>query len=217
MPAEASTALATSIRISRRPGSAGSTRGAPRMTTNDSGMFTYRHHRQFSALVSTPPSTRPTASPAVSVAVKIPIARARSCPSVYTLTSSDLVEETSTAPNAPCTARAVMSIAPSTAAPPTADAAANPTTPISSVFRAPNRSARRPPSRSSPASASVYEVTTHCRPATVSPSPRCTDGSATNITVVSSTAIRCAAAITASGHHPRRVPRSPSRSIPDSS
>jgi hypothetical protein len=55
------------------------------------------------------------------------------------LTSSDLVDETSTAPNAPCTARAVMSIAPSTAAPPTADAAANPTTPISSVFRAPSR------------------------------------------------------------------------------
>jgi len=66
-----------------------------------------------------------------------------------------LVEEISTAPNAPCAERAAISIAPSTEAPPIAEALANPITPTSSVRLAPNRSANRPPSSSSPASASV--------------------------------------------------------------
>ncbi len=81
MPADASRALATSILISGRPGSAGSTRVAPRIATSDSGTFTYRHQRQFSSLVSTPPMTRPSAIPAVRVAVKMPITRARCFPS----------------------------------------------------------------------------------------------------------------------------------------
>jgi len=69
--------------------------------------------------------------------------------------SSDLVEEIKMAPKAPWTARAKMSIIPSTDAPPIADAQAKPATPMNSVLRAPRRSASRPPGRRNPAMATV--------------------------------------------------------------
>ncbi len=60
--------------------------------------------------VSTPPSSRPTEAPLPAIAPKMPNALLRSRRSVKVVVSSDSAAGASSAPNAPCTARAATSI-----------------------------------------------------------------------------------------------------------
>ena len=109
----------------------------------------------------------------------------------------------SIAPNAPCAPRAITSTVKPVAAPPSAEAAANPTRPIISIRRRPTRSDSRPPSSSSPPKASEYAVTTHCRSAMENPSARWAEGSAMFTIVASSTTISCASPTTPRTHQRR--------------
>ncbi len=110
--------------------------------------FTYKHQRQDRYSVSRPPRSRPTAPPAPTIAPNTPNALPRSLGSENVVVSSDSAEGAISAPNAPWEARATTSIPKLVAAPPTADAAANPVSPARNVTFRPSRSASRPPSRS---------------------------------------------------------------------
>ena len=117
------------------------------------------------------------------------------------MASSDSAAGASIAANAPCTARADTSMPKLTAAPPTAEAAAKPTSPVMNIALRPIRSASLPPSSSRLPNASAYAVTTHCRSARVKCRSRCADGSAMFMIVASSTIISWAIAITARISH----------------
>ena len=95
----------------------------------------------------------------------------------------DSADGTSSAANAPWQARAVISMAKLTDAPPMADTTANPASPVRNVTFRPSRSASLPPSNSRLPNASVYAVTTHCRSTVEKCSARCADSSAMFITV----------------------------------
>jgi hypothetical protein len=73
------------------------------------------------------------------------------------------VADASSAPNAPWTTRPVSSMPKFCAAPPNAEATANPITPLMKTRLRPKRSAMRPPSNSRLPNASGYPVTIHCR------------------------------------------------------
>ena len=64
-----------------RGGSAATTRMAMSVTANTTGTLTRKIQRQFSASVTSPPSTSPTANPALAHAPKTPSARLRCSPS----------------------------------------------------------------------------------------------------------------------------------------
>lgn len=96
-----------------------------------------------------PPSKRPTPPPAAAIAENTANARLRSLPSANVVVSSPRAEGASIAPNAPCAARAAISIPNDCAAPPTADATANPIAPPMNVHLRPNRSPIRPPTNNS--------------------------------------------------------------------
>src|SRR5215470_12555547 len=121
---------------------------APTAAMAAKNRFTYRHQRQDRYSVSNPPSTRPTAPPAPAIAPYTPNALPRSLASLNVVVSSDSAEGASSAPNAPWQARAATSIPKLVAAPPTADAVANPTRPVRKVTLRPSRSASLPPSNS---------------------------------------------------------------------
>jgi hypothetical protein len=95
-----------------------------------------------------------------------------------------------------------------TEAPPTAEAAANPASPVRKVTLRPTRSASRPQNSSRLPNDSEYAVTTHCRSAFVNPSARCADGSARFITVTSRTIMSAAKQMVARTSH-RRESASP--------
>ena len=78
----------------------------------------------------------------------MPNALARSLGSVNVVVSSDSAEGTSSAANAPWQARAVISMAKLTDAPPMAETTANPARPARKVVLRPSRSASLPPSSS---------------------------------------------------------------------
>ena len=92
--------------------------------------FTYRHQRHESTCVRTPPSSRPSDAPPPAIAPKIPNALARSgLPSKVTVNSPS-ADGASSAPNAPCSARAPTSVPNEVcASPPIAETIANPTSP----------------------------------------------------------------------------------------
>src|SRR3954453_21221054 len=125
--------------------------------------LTYRHQRHDSVSVRMPPSSRPIAAPPPAIAPKIPNAFPRSSGLVNVVVSSDSADGASRAPNAPCNARAATRTPKLCAAPPSADAIANPSNPITNVHLRPNRSAMRPPRSSRLPNASAYAVTTHWR------------------------------------------------------
>ena len=102
----------------------------------------------------------------------MPNALPRSFGSVNVVVSSDSADGTRIAPNAPWQARAVISMAKLTEAPPMAETPAKPSSPIRNVTLRPNRSASLPPSRSKLPNARVYAVTTHCLSAVVKCSAR---------------------------------------------
>jgi len=78
----------------------------------------------------------------------MPNALPRSFGSLNVVVSSDSAAGASSAPNAPWQARAVTSMAKLVDAPPMADTAANPISPVRKVTLLPIRSARRPPNSS---------------------------------------------------------------------
>jgi hypothetical protein len=122
----------------------------------------------------------------------MPNAVLRSFGSVKVVVSSDSAVGTSSAANAPWQARAVISMAKLTEAPPMADTPAKPTRPVRNVTFRPSRSDSLPPSSSKLPNDSVYAVTTHCRSTVEKCSARCADGNAIFSTVRSSTTISCA-------------------------
>ena len=83
----------------------------------------------------------------------MPKALARSFGCVNVTVSSDSAAGASTAPKAPCSARAPSSMLVLTAAPPSAEAPAKPIRPMRKARRRPHRSAMRPPNSSSPPNA----------------------------------------------------------------
>src|SRR5580693_4525258 len=95
--------------------------------------FTYSVHRQDRYSVSAPPSSRPTAPPAPAIAPYTANALPRSFGAVNVVVSSDSADGTSSAANAPWQARAVISIAKLTDAPPMAETPANPARPARNV------------------------------------------------------------------------------------
>src|SRR4029077_19785884 len=74
----------------------------------------------------------------------MPNARARSLGAVNVVVSSDSADGTSSAANAPWQARAVISMAKLTDAPPMAETTANPASPVRNVTLLPSRSTRAP-------------------------------------------------------------------------
>ena len=86
------------------------------------GTFTKKIQCQLTSSVMTPPSSRPTAPPAEATNAKTPIAFAcsRGCGNIVTIMPSTTAEVS--APPAPCTNRAVISMAELVAAPQAAEA-----------------------------------------------------------------------------------------------
>ncbi len=114
----------------------------------------------------------------------------RSLGSLNVVASSERADVASSAAKTPWQARAVTSIVKLTEAPPTAEAAAKPASPVRKVTLRPIRSASRPQNSSRLPNDSEYAVTIHCRPVFVNPSECCADGSARFITVTSSVTMR---------------------------
>ena len=98
--------------------------------------------------MSTPPSSRPIAPPAPAMAPNTPNALPRSRDAANVVVSRDSAAGAMNAPNAPWAARQATSMPKLIAAPPAAEAAANPTSPVRNVTLRPIRSASRPPSSS---------------------------------------------------------------------
>ena len=110
--------------------------------------LTYRHQRHEKYWVSAPPRIRPTAPPPAATEPNTPKALPRSRGSWNVLTRVPNADGARTAPNAPCSARAATSIANDTAAPPRADASANPISPTMNTRLRLNMSPSRPPTSS---------------------------------------------------------------------
>ncbi len=110
--------------------------------------LTYRHHRHDRAWVSAPPSSSPRDAPPPAIAPKIPNALGRSGESAKVTVSSDSAEGASSAPKAPCRARAATSTPKDCARPPSAEATEKPIKPAMNVHLRPNRSPSLPPSSS---------------------------------------------------------------------
>jgi hypothetical protein len=126
----------------------------------------------------------------------MPNALPRSLGSGNVVVSSDSAAGASTAPKTPWQARATTSMTKSTEAPPTAEAAAKPTSPVMNMIFRPTRSASRPPNSSRLPNDSAYAVTTHCRSTLLNTRSRWAEGSAMFITVTSSTTMSWASAMT---------------------
>ena len=101
-------------------------------------------------MVSRPPPIRPIAPPAMLIAAYTPNARVRGGPSAKVVVISDSAAGATSAPPAPCTARAVSKKAWLSANPPASEAAENSSSPAMNILRRPSRSPVRPPSSSSP-------------------------------------------------------------------
>ena len=110
--------------------------------------LTYRHQRQEKYSVRTPPRIRPTAPPPTATDPKTPNARPRSRGSRNVLTRVPRAAGARIAPNAPCSVRAITSIPNEVAAPPRAEARANPARPVMNTRLRLNMSPSRPPSSS---------------------------------------------------------------------
>src|SRR2546423_4249958 len=158
--------------------------------------FTYRHQRHERYSVSTPPRISPTAPPPAATEPKTPKALPRSRGSLKLLTRVPRADGARTAPNAPCSARAVARTTNEPAAPPIAEAMANPTRPRTNIHLRLNMSPSRPPTSSRLPNASAYADTNHCRSPLEKPSACWADGSAMFTIVPSSTSISWATAAT---------------------
>src|SRR6266446_6314242 len=158
--------------------------------------LTYRHQRHERHSVSTPPRISPTAPPPDATEPKTPKALPRSRGSLNVLTRVPSAAGARTAPNAPCSARAVTRTTNEPAAPPIAEAFAKPTRLVINTHLRLNMSPSRPPTSSRLPNDSAYAVTTHWRSPLEKPSACCADGSAMFTIVPSSTSINWATAAT---------------------
>src|SRR5229473_3020307 len=158
--------------------------------------LTYRHQRHDRYSVSTPPRISPMALPPAATEPKTPKALPRSRGSVNVLTRVPSADGARTAPNAPCSARAVTRTANEPAAPPIAEAIAKPTRLVINTHLRLKMSPSRPPTSSRLPNDSAYAVTTHWRSPLVKPSACWADGSAMFTIVPSSTSISWATAAT---------------------
>ena len=177
--------------------SCGRNRIAPMTAAPANTRLTYRHQRQSRYSVSRPPSRRPTRPPAPAMAPYTPNALPRSFGSLNVVVSRDSAAGASSAANAPWQARAVISMAKLTEAPPTAEARAKPMRPVRNVTLRPKRSPRRPPNSSRLPKVSAYAVMTHCRSTLLKCRACCADGSAMFMIVISSTIMSWASPISA--------------------
>src|SRR6267143_2986824 len=158
--------------------------------------LTYRHQRHDRYSVSTPPRISPMALPPAATEPKTPKALPRSRGSLNVLTRVPRADGARTAPNAPCSARAVTRTTNDAAAPPIAEAMANPTRPVMNTHLRLNMSPSRPPTSSRLPNESAYADTNHCRSPLEKPSACWADGSAMFTIVPSSTSISWATAAT---------------------
>src|ERR1700683_5646216 len=156
--------------------------------------LTYRVQRQEKYCVRTPPRMRPTAPPPPATDPNTPNARPRSRGLRNVLTRVPRADGARMAPKMPCSARAVTSISNDTAAPPSAEDRANPTSPVMKTRLRLNMSPSRPPTSSRLPNARAYAVTTHCRSLFGKPRACWADGSAMFTMVASSTTISWAMA-----------------------
>src|SRR6267143_1070426 len=169
---------------------------APTTAIAANARLTYRHQRHERYSVSTPPRISPMALPPAATEPKTPKALPRSRGSLNVLTSVPRADGARMAPNAPCSARAVTRTTNEPAAPPIAEAMANPTRPVINTHLRLNMSPSRPPTSSRLPNDSAYAVTTHCRSPLEKPSACWADGSAMFTIVPSSTSISWATAAT---------------------
>src|ERR1700730_4931855 len=181
-----------------------SSANAPSAAGTAKPRFTNIVQRHDSDWVSTPPSNRPSAPAPPPIAPQTANALPRSPGSVNVVVSSDNAAGASSAANTPCSARAAKSTSKLCAAPPIADATANPIAPPTNVRLRPNRSPSRPPSSNTLPKASAYAVMIHWRLSLEKCSAFCAEGSAMFTTVASSTTISCAIPRTARIHQRRR-------------
>jgi hypothetical protein len=126
------------------------------------GTLMKKIHRQPAAEVSTPPTSTPMAEPAPPIAAQIPSALLRSLPVKAVVTSASADGDSSAAP-IPWAARPASSIVLLAASPLSKEAPVKTARPASMTWRAPSRSARRPPSSIRPPKARVYAVSTQVR------------------------------------------------------
>src|SRR3954467_2967130 len=97
------------------------------------GPLIRRHQRHEAYWVSVPPRIKPIAAPPPEMAPYTANARDRSLTSVKVTVISDKAAGASSAANTPWSARAPNSVAPFWAAPPSADATANPSSPTRNI------------------------------------------------------------------------------------
>jgi hypothetical protein len=159
------------------------------MVARPIGTFTKKIQCQVTHWVSTPPASRPTAPPADATNAYTPTARACSRGSGNKVTIRLRITADVSAPPAPCTNRAAMSMAGLTAAPQATDAAVNTASPARKIRRWPARSPSRPASSSRPPNAIRYALITQASPEAEKPRSSRIDGSATFTIVASSTII----------------------------
>ncbi len=125
----------------------------------------------------------------------------RSCPANDALMMARL-PGTSSAPPAPCTARATISSWMLDARPHHSEAAVNSTTPMENTRLRPKRSPAAPPTSSSAPRKSAKDSTTHCASDTVAPKSACKAGSAMLTTVPSMKTMLDARIVAARIHGP---------------
>ena len=126
------------------------------------GVLTPRHQRHDVYSVRTPPTIKPIAAPPPEIAPKTPNAFARSFGTVNVTEMIARAAGARSAPKTPCSARDAKSRPCVDAIPPSADAPANPRSPMMKIFLRPMKSPIRPPSSSSEPNANVYAVIIHC-------------------------------------------------------
>ena len=133
------------------------------------GTLTRNTQRQPAFVTSQPPTSGPITNAIPVHAVHDPIAAPRASPlNVAAITASPAGVRT--APSAPCSPRATISVVPSGAAAQRTDVMPKPMIPSRNSRRAPKRSPSDPPTSSSEPSVRRYASTTHC--CSASPPPR---------------------------------------------
>ena len=160
----------------------GTCRQATAVTATATGRLMPKIHRQDTSWTSQPPRNGPRAVATPPSPDHAPIALPRSAGTNEACRIARLPGVRRAAPT-PCNARAAIRTGAVGAIPHGRDASANQTTPIRKIRFRPYRSPSAPATRSSPASVSVYAVTTHCRVAIPVWNPRPIEGSAMPTTV----------------------------------
>ena len=143
-PATSKCLCASAARLSR------TSHGVTARTAAPIGRLTKKIHDQLRYDVRTPPSSTPTAPPTPEIAPQIASATFRSWPSRKVVTTIESAAGARSAPPSPCSARVAISSPSDDASPDSSEANVNSPTPAMNTRLRPSRSARRPPSKSTP-------------------------------------------------------------------